>query len=401
MGLLQGDEKRNTTIVENELASMLKNETENIQSYLNDITKKVTSDMVSTAKSDIQISQSVGNTANIGGNIKVSGPGSTLSFIQDATLTLEARAVIKIVSDQSKMNDLVQNIASELNRNTETNNKLKQAADNVAKIKDSTVDGGGPEGMVRSATDILKAGSNEITETELRNSVRNTVINRNVDSNEVKNILTTEVSNAVRQAGESRCGLNISANNTINSFANFEVTEGGKFDVNQKITLNSFQQCMVDLNLGQKVVDKLIEGAQLKSTSTTTTTNETDQSQKTSADISKEKEMKSGIMDFLSNVLLMIPLIICAVCIPIIAGIFLMGGSGGEDEESYGGGNVLNIFTPTENFDGGALNFNESNVYLYVSLIAVLLFTYSKSIPACGVILAVLIGYILYKNKDL
>lgn len=419
-------EKEIRTMISNEINVQIKNYTENINNIFNQTTTKISTDMVNEAVAKIDIKTI---TSNLLKAKDITAVGSSISIEQQAQVQATNQAIISIVADQSKMNELANKIATDVANKSQNDQQLKASLDAVNKIGENTKNAGGPEQMVdkvmTALSDSIKAltgiGGSDSTKaiTDIKNKINTQITNETINKQDVKNIVENVVTSNFKQAAEAKCDLNTDTNQTID-IGNLTALalQGKSADINikQSVSATAFNTCLIKMEMGQKVTDKLMNGYEFKSASDTTNTTKVDSGLKAESEITKKTEQESAIMKSVDNLVdkatgLMgswVYIVGGVILVAVIGVIFLFGSGAISPSDFTPMGQAANAFKGgfTEELadtlqQGGSFlpKFNEGNMYLYVAILALFLFVYSKSIPMCGVLLAVLVGYVIYTNK--
>jgi hypothetical protein len=417
-------EKEIRTMISNEINVQIQNHTENINNIFNQTTTKIATDMVNEAAAKIDIKTI---TSNLLKAKDITAVGSSITIEQQAQVQATNQAIISIVADQSKMNELANKIATDVANKSQNDQQLKASLDAVNKIGENTKNAGGPEQMVdkvmTALTDSIAAltgiGGSDSTKaiTDIKNKINTQITNVTVNKQDVKNIVENVVTSSFKQAAEAKCDLNTDTNQTID-VGNITALalQGKSADVNikQSVSVTAFNTCLIKMEMGQKVTDKLMNGYEFKSASDTTNTSKVDSGLKAESEITKKTEQESAIMKSFDNLIdkatglagSWIYIVGGVILIAVIGVIYLVGSGAvspsdftpmGAAAKSFRGGFTEELADTLQQEGGNFLN--EGNIYLYVAILAMFLFIYSKSIPTCGVLLAILVGYVIYTNK--
>jgi hypothetical protein len=419
-------EKEIRTMISNEISTQITNRTKNISDVFNQPTTKISTDMVNQAAAKIDIKTI---TSNLLKAKDITAVGSSINIEQDAKVQATNQAIIQIIGDQSQMNEMANKVASEMSNKAQNDATVKQSLDAISKIGENTKNAGGPEQMVdkvlSTVGDMIKnltqigGSSSEKQITEIKNKISVAILNEVENKTNIKNIIDNVVSSSFKQAAEAKCDMNTDTQNTIdvgNLTALALAGKSGDINIKQSVSVDAFNTCFIKMEMGQKVASKLMNGYEFKSANDTANSAKTDSGLEAKSEVTKTTEQESAIMKSVDNAVNKITGIIgnfmaapmyaiigcaaCCMCIIVLPMLMPSGRSGGNDD-MYGG-SFVNL-EDTITFEGGGFNlsFDEGKMYLYVAILAALLFIYSKSIPMCGVALAVLVGFILYQNKKI
>jgi hypothetical protein len=420
-------EKEVRTMISNEINVQVRNYTENISNVFNQTTTKISTEMVNEAAAKIDIKTI---TSNLLRAKDITAVGSSISIEQQAQVQATNQAIISIVADQSKMNELANKIATDVANKSQNDQQLKASLDAVNKIGENTKNAGGPEQMIDKVMstlgDAIKnltgIGGSDSTKaiTDIKNKINTVITNETINRQDVKNIVENVVSSNFKQAAEAKCDLNTDTNQTID-VGNLTALalQGKSADINirQLVSATAFNTCLIKMEMGQKVTDKLMNGYEFKSANDTTNTTKVDSGLKAQTELTKKTEQESAIMNSVDNLVdkatgllgSWVYVLGGVVLIAILGVVFLVGSGAvspsdftpmGAATRAFRGGFTEELADTLTQEGGNFLPaFNEGNIYLYVAILAIFLFVYSKSIPACGVLLAVLVGYIIYQNK--
>jgi len=421
-----------STMVQNTINMKIKNATTNIMRQINEYNTSITTSMVATASAEAAINVDVRNEASLGKIVM--NDDTTFDVTQNAEAQAQTTAVMKIVSEQSALNELSSKLATQIMNSLA--NKTDASADlkTLAATNKSTSDGGGPEGMLKSITGALeKIGSSgqNITETIVENVINQTIENTTINENEIRTKIDSTLNTSMTLEGLASCKLNTIGGNKLTID---EIEAGGKakFKLTQALNIKSATNCFQDLNLGAKIATSLAADQYTGVISETSNENRAGASSTAEASTTDKNESKSGIMGFLNNLVdtignvigggqLMIVAIVIGIVIVLVVGVvMIMPSSGGSSERGppmrgppmrgppmrgppMRGPPMRGPPSSDDEQDGGGV-FDPCNLYLYGALFTTFLFVYSKSITICGVMLALFIGFVIYsmnKNNNL
>lgn len=398
--------------VKNRIDATVKNETKNITNVINESTTSITNNMVNEAAATIEIGTNAGNDAEIG-TIIAKG-GSSVNIEQNAKVEAQNKAIIKIVMSAESMTKLGNDVIADVTNKSKSDASAKASMEALNAIGEKTKKAGGPEQMLDSVTkmvgDTLKGmtqsltggSSSSINETDIENSVKTQLINETYNENNIKNSISTVISNSMKQAAEAKCNLNTSATNKL-KIADILAMDQGKVNVKQDVSVKAFNDCFIDLNMGNKVSDALTNGYKVESVSETTSTAKSDQEQKTKTDAAKETVQESAVMNSVDNLVntagsvftgsfMIIGGVILAVIL-VVGGLFGSGALKISDFTGLPGG------SDDDEQEGGGLMGIDGKIYLYSGIIALTIMVGRKSLPICGALLIVMIAYVMHKSN--
>ena len=400
-----GTDEETTTIIKNEMQLEIDNETQNITKMINDTTTSIATKMVQETAATITIDTTAANKISTGSLVAMDG--GEVNLDQSAKVKAQNEAIIKIITSADSMSKLGNELIAQINNKTDQSAAAKQSMDTLAKIKDSASNAGGPEGMVKEiatmAKDMMKsvAGGSSSSRTEITNTIKTKLKNKVINDNEVTSKVKSSIENSIKQATEAKCNMNTSGTNQLTADAIAAIGKGSKINVKQNVSVEAFNKCLIDLNIGGKIANELTGGIKFASTSETTQKAEADQGLKAKADLEKENIQKSAIMDSVDNAvnkgfglasayIYIVGAVILAVV--IICGLILY--------KMFSGGVKINedgvsIGADDDDMDGGGMR--ENKIYLFASLIAFLCYLYQQSIPLCGALLIIIILVIMNK----
>jgi hypothetical protein len=409
-------------MISNEISTQITNITKNISDVFNQTTTKISTEMVNEAAAKINISTIGSNRIKTKNIIAM---GGKVDLQQDVKVQATNQAIIQILGDQSQMNEMANKVASDMTNKAQNDATLKQSLDALSKIGENTKNAGGPEQMVdkvlSTVGDMIKnltqigGSSSEKQITEIKNKISTVITNVIENKTNIKNLIENVVSSSFKQAADAKCEMKTDGENVFEADDIMAMAKG-EVNLKQSVSIDAFNTCFIKMEMGQKIASKLMNGNEFKSENDTSNTTKSDSGLEAKSEITKTTEQESAIMKSVDNAVNKITGIIgnfmaapmyaiigcaaCCMCIIVLPMLMPSGRSGGNDD-MYGG-SLVNL-EDTITFEGGGFNlsFDEGKMYLYVAILAALLFIYSKSIPMCGVALAVLVGFILYQNQNL
>jgi len=419
-------EKEIRNEISNEINIHIRNYTANINEVFNKTATDIATNMVNEAVGKIDIKTI---TANLVRMKDITAVGSSISVEQQAQSQATNQAIISIVADQTKMNELANKIASEVSNRAYNDNQLKASMEAVSNVGENTKEAGGPEAIIDKILttfgDMIKnlttiGGSDRVSlVNQIKNFINVSINNETINRQHIQNIVENTVKTSFKQAADAKCDFNTDVNQTID-IGNLTALalQGKSSDINikQSVSASAFNTCLVKLEMGQKVSDRLMNGYEFKSFSDTLNINKVDTGLKSGTEVSKKTEKDSAIMKSVDNLVdetagLMGSwiYIVGGIILVIVIGVIFLFGSGavspsdftpmGQAASAFRGGFTEELADTLQQGGSFLPKFNEGNMYLYVAILALFLFVYSKSIPMCGVLLAVLVGYVIYTNK--
>ena len=438
LGFGGGSDKEDTkTLIKNTIDTEIKTRTENLNKLVNESSTIISTEMVQKAIATV-INETSGANIISAGVIRI-GKKAKVKFGQNADVKATNDAILKIVQDATSMQQLGNKMASDIANKVQTDQQAKQNLDALAKIGELTKSAGGAEGMLNSVTKALDSGIKSITgaktekttTTEISNALKTMMDTVTINSTNIQNIVKTEIKNKMEQAAEGSCKALTSASNIVN-IGNLTVDEEGEYESMQAVTIESFNKCLIDLNMGTAISNKLTADFSSKSTSDTSNKQASDSAVKADNAIVKETIQESAIMDSVDNTVNKVAdtvdnavnkvtdlagsyiyIIGAIVLVVIIGSIYLISKflpsftfastpeysdntdntdntDNADNVEQEGGENIL--------FGLNNPNIN-SNIYLFAAITAMIIFSSRKSIPLCGVFLVVVFLYFIYKKN--
>ena len=420
--------------ITNEMSMEITNITKNINNVTNSATHELAQDIKNKAEAKVEIVTSGSNIVRMG-KVSITGK-SKVNIEQDMKVVAVSNAFIKILTDTSQKQDTINNMADKIKNKIDNDANLKQDVDFLAKVGKSSSDNGGPEGMVNALADTVKtllssvsgSSSSSNSETNIRNTIKTKLNNTTINETNTSNIISTSIKNSMEQLGEGVCKQDTAGLNLVD-VADLSVGSYGEFNVDQKMDVSSFSSCIIDLQLGSKLVSALTNDFKLDIGSDTTTKTSSAQTGKVDIDAKDVTKKESSVMKSVDNLVgevgkvaskvietgggimqswvYIIGGVIFLIIIIIGGSLFSMGGSSKSVEYSPNNNNNNDVDEDVDEDEdedkddykkqkGGGIN---GNIYLFASFIAIFMLLSSKSLPLCGVLLIVIILYFVHIKK--
>jgi hypothetical protein len=111
----------------------------------------------------------------------------------------------------------------------------------------------------------LKAGgttSNDDLSTKIKSRFLTSINNTTINENNIKNILTTIIRGSFKVASENKCNMDTTSGNEMdidNILAATQKGERANITVKQSVSLKAFNKCLVDLDMGTKIIKKIMD----------------------------------------------------------------------------------------------------------------------------------------------
>ena len=416
LGIGGGEDKEDTkTMIKNTIETEIKTRTENLNKLVNESSTKISTEMVQKAIANVTNETSGANIISAG-EINIGKKGK-VKIGQDAKVKATNEAIVKIVTDATSMQDLGNKMAQDVANKVQTDQAAKQNLESLAKIGELTKRGGGPEGMLdtlgktaESAINSLTGSKKEkTTTTEISTALKTMMDTVTINSTDIQNIVRTEIKNKMEQAAEGTCKGLTSGSNLFN-VGKLNVGDEGEYESMQAVTVESFNKCLIDLNMGAAIANKLTAEFSSKITSDTSNKQASDSALKADSSIIKEDIQDSGIMKSIDNLVNKAALFWIVIALAFIGGggfllyKFLPSFTSSSTEDSDTSDNTVDadnvVQEGGENILFGLNNPNiNSNIYLSAAIMAMIIFSSRKSIPLCGVFLVVVFLYFIYKKN--
>jgi len=425
--------------IESEMSVKVQNITENITKIVNETTMNVSTEMVQEMAASI--STSVGG-ANVLKAKRIVAQGSDVDISQNAKVQAENQAIISIVSSAEAMQKLADKVAADVNNKVTNDNNAENSMKQAASISETTKSAGGPEGMLDSltnmASDMMKSltGSTSENETIIRQKINTDILNKTVNSQDLKNSVTNTIKNSMKQAAEAKCNMDTTGTNSIDVddiIATAVDGKRGSIKIAQQVSVTSFNKCFIDLKMGQSIVSDLGVDKRFSSVSDTSNINKTKGSSDQEASIVTTKIQESAIMSSFDNLvnnigaifkispMMMMMVVGGGICAAVAAYFYSTSKSeddeksdekSSEESEQTGGffryehnndtdSSLIGI-NETELFGGAGAGANYGNIYLWALVAVLVYYIFGKSLPMSSVLVIVIISYIIYiiKNKQ-
>jgi hypothetical protein len=420
--------------ITNEISMEITNITKNLNTIVNTSTYELTQEIQNNAEAEVSINTGGTNLIDVD-EINI-GSNSKININQDVKIAAVAKAIIKILSDTSQLQNNINNMADKIKNKIDSDANVKQDVDFLAKVGKNSTENGGPEGMINSLTDTVKSLMSSVTggsssskdETEIRTIIKNKLHNEVINQTDTTNKISTSIKNKMEQLGKAICKIDTVGGNSIIS-RKLTSQAGSIANINQNIDISSFSTCIIDLELGSKIASDLTNDFKIDVGTDGKSKTTSGQAAKVVADaqdVSKKdssvmksvdnlvdtagevaKDVVKGVSSFANSFVYVIGGIILVIVL-VIVGPALMGSSkSGEnspknnqdddddddddnDDDGDKGGNY-------KNQKGGGIN---GNIYLSASFITMLILISDKSLTLCGVLLIVLILYFTNIKKS-
>jgi len=409
--------------ITNEMSIEITNITKNINNITNSATHELSQEIKNKAEAKVDQSTGGSNIVRMG-KVKITGKNSKVNIDQDMKIAAVSNAFIKILTDTSQKQDTINAMADKIKNKIDNDSNLKQDVDFLAKVGKSSSDNGGPEGMVNALADTVKT---------LLSSVSGSS-----SSSNSSNKISTSIKNSMEQLGEGVCKQDTAGLNLV-EVTDLTVEKEGEYNVDQKMDISSFSSCIIDLQLGSKLVSALTNDFKLDIGADTTNKTSSDQKGKVDIDAKDVTKKESSIMKSVDNAvgeigkvagkvietgggimqswIYIIGGVIFLIIIIIGGSLFSMRGSGSSKPVEYSPNNnedddndVIDDNDDNDDDDdidndnvntnkiqkGGGIN---GNIYLFASFIAIFMLISRKSLPLCGVLLIVIILYFVHIKK--
>jgi len=423
------DKSEIKTIIKNELDIEITTETNNLNKIVNESITNITTNMVQTAAAKITQTTAASNTISTGSLVATGG--GKVNLAQQAKVQAENKAIIQIVMSADSMSKLGNDIINDITNKVKNDQAAKQSMDSLAKIGELSKQAGGPEAMVDKIADMasgmmksVTGGSTETSSTtEITNQIKTKLKNTTTNSSDIKNAITTNITNDMKMAAEAQCNMDTKAGNVLNATEIRAEGVGSEIIVKQNANVKSFNDCFIKLEMGAKIANELTNGFKVAAVSDTTTKQTTDQGLKSDASIIKETVKDSAIMKSVDNAVdkgtdivkagmnlagIWIYIVGAIVVIAVVGVIYLFA-SGVISMDDF------SKFTPAgaaasvvgdildNDQEGGEnilLNSNtDGNIYLLAILVIIIITTARKSLPLCSILLIVIFLYFVYKTN--
>ncbi len=296
------NEKVSKLTVTNELSSAITNSNTVINEVVNSTISKVSTEMVQKNGSDIQIDVNATNQISLG-DISVTD-GSEFDISQRVKNDTTALAISDIVSKQASLTEMTQSLMNDLQNKASNDTKLNAALDQMVQIAEIKKNAGGPEGMVSKVTDafnsFLDSPKSERDEQTYNNKIGVSISNSNYSKNDLKNYLENSISQKLTVDNLAKCRLSTASGNVLEA-RNVVLKNGSKVAINQDATLNAFQQCIMKMDIGNDLTNKLLQTSDFKSMVENLNKNAAELQASQDAKNTKENTQDSAIMKSVDN----------------------------------------------------------------------------------------------------
>jgi hypothetical protein len=426
-----GDKTTIKQQIQSEINVKISQATENITKVVNESMTKVSTEMVNTAVAKIEQATSASNVAKIKG-IRAVG-GSKVNVEQTAKAKATNDAIISIIQDSSALSDLASKTANDVANKVQQDAALKASLESAAKMSEKSKEAGGPEAMVNKLADTAKdmfdsltASKNETNiDIKIRQQLSMEFENKVVNMSDIVQKTTSEINTTIRNETQSSCKFDTGAGNLLD-LEDVGAIQGSEINIKQMADVEAFNKCLINMNIGGKVINSIVDEKLMKNYNDTSQAAKADVASKASAEKTSEKEQESAIMKSVDNLVdeagnvvqsgikaasMGLYLIIGAVALGGLLIIFLIYKLMSSGSLSVGDLRGRDYDTTTdvdEEQEGGGLNnllgggiLLPGNLYLWLAVLALLFYTYGKSVPMCGVLLITVGLYVLLKTKTI
>jgi len=448
--------------IEQELGISILNSQKTISNIMNETLSKVATDIVQSNVAKIQQKISSSNIFTSGGDLDFGGK-SVSNFDQRNNILAESSAIAHLVSDAGALQELAAKSASEMLNQQQATQNLQQQANQLATIVEKSKDAQGLEGVADSLVGVFTNFAKDITGgsdkksateiTDIKSKMKQEFFSKSVIKSDLKNILDSVVKQSFKQSSDASCQQLIHAENVIAFDQGLKVMDNGKVNMKQAATIQDLRKCILNMNLGSEVSNKLgvtsenlqinlqklltdskqklDQMAEAEKTSTTTSGFE----RGFSAYVNTVAETWNSLFSSVSSLWMTSPVFMwlvigCGVLLLIgLIGLALSGSgvkkvlgkdySSSEDDEQVGGFvsllDSLEIDSTVKGFDSlfdslnsetslsGGANFNMpdiiTNNYLWIFIAILIFFIFGRTFPMISVIIMVIIGYVIYNSK--
>lgn len=330
------------TKIETEIDNMNKTVTELI-------TKQITNTSTSIINTNaVGIDQ--GTALNINGRISginMTGHNNKFEIVQQATVESQNKAVVQLLNNNSEMTNLSSQLTADLQSKMKNDSALSEAVTAAAQVNAAKNDenAGGIGGMVDKVMTMIDnmGPGKEITketETTIKNSLKMTLKNVNIDEKKIDNTIEKNITSAMKSINENSCKANTSANLNL-IIEDIKINgEGLQFIYKQSGTVKAFNECIT----GSSNINEITR--QLEDSNVVTVAN--DQGNKNSidrkadatasVDVSTSKYVGAALEDMISKIATgpgcVIFAIIYAVMCALICGIGILMKLSGSSQPS-------------------------------------------------------------------
>lgn len=447
-----GDKTKIKQMIQTELSFKISQTQETLNNIVNETMTNLSTSMVNQTAAQIEQATTASNTASLG--TLIATDGAQISIEQQAKMQAVNDAIVKILSDSSALADLGSKTAQEVQAKLQQDAGLKGALETVAKASESSKEGGGPEGMLNKLADTASGIFGSLTgsksekdiETEIRQKISMEIENRTLTQTNIVDKTATTITTEIKNSSEGSCRSLNSANNLLELEKAIASGQGSKINIFQLATVDAFNKCLVDLNIGGKIMNQIADESLLKLANDTTQTAKAEAEAKASAEQSKEQVQESGIMKSVDNVvdtaggviqkgLSVLQTgyigVILIVILVVGGGIYLISSGvidvnsilgttkkgkkassgkskkssssksnkSGKSSSSKSGKSSSSksgktLKKKSKGQKGGNYNIKD-NIYIILAIIAFFMYLFRVSVPMCGFVLIMFIVYIL------
>ena len=283
----------------NEINLTIVNVNKQLNSLVNTTMTDIVTNISQSASAEININTSGGNDLDLS-NTSIKGS----NFSQKSKSKIENNAIIKIMTDNSALTDMISKINNDLSQKVTTNNNLQNSLGTLQKLSSNTTNAGGPEGMVKTVLDtinkLLSFGNSDSSniEMQVRNQIRFDVVNDTTTRNMLNKNMTNAIETTMKQMAKGACNFNTENINRVL----IEDATVNKFNLKQDVSLTAFNNCLIDLNLSNKIINQIVNNDINKNVVFS------DAATKQKTDIESENintksvENKSAIMETIMNI---------------------------------------------------------------------------------------------------
>jgi hypothetical protein len=334
---------------------------------------------------------------------------------QIATLKSETQALITICSDASALSTLASQLSNAITNNTENDSSVKNDLKALSALSSTKSDDGGPEKMLNSVVDGVKGtiqgvldsmspgkslstSDKSIIQTKMSTLINTEIETRTRNTNILENEMNTTIENALTNATKTGCLASFNATNELQA-GNIIVKNGGKANLEQIVSVDAISKCIVDMQIGTKIVTDALAGTTFENKNTTENKNASASSAVSQADTTVKDEKSSSIMT---------TILYLGIAGIVVGGLVTIAGVIFYNRKSFGIGvdtveNVINNnldttqpeISPETQLGGG----KSPTIYLLLSLLLFLVFLYKTSKKVFFIISVILLMYLLYHLK--
>lgn len=307
-----GSQSTKTSIKEkisSHISTKLKNITENLSTTINSSITDISTTMVNDTKASIKQATTASNKIDIINDLTATGDG-TIDLSQTADVNAENEAIIKIISDASSLATLAAQTSNDVSNKIQNNAQLKNDMNTAAKIAESSKNAGGPEAMLDKLADMAAGmvssmtggSSNNSTDMEkdITTKIENEIENTTINSNTVSNSVTNKINNEIKNITSASCEFNTNASNDL-SARNVSASGHGTIKVAQKVSVKAFNKCLINLDIGGKIIGDLMQNQKFTSGTSSDNTSKSETAATTKSETEKTKQQESAFMGSVDN----------------------------------------------------------------------------------------------------